>query len=53
MPEKMYVCMLVCVYASDEGSKDQVESSSKNLSNPENKDYLTSNYAWITNIQVT
>ena len=39
------------IITSDEDSKDQVESSSKNLSGK--KDYLTSKYAWITNLQVT
>ena len=39
--------MTQSIITSDEDSKDRVESSSKNLSNPENKDYLTSIYIYI------
>ena len=35
--------MTQLIITSDEDSKDRVESSSRNLPNLENKDYLTSN----------
>ena len=44
--------MAQSIITSDEDSKDRVESSRKNLPNPENKDYLTSNYGRITNIKI-
>ena len=38
--------MVQSIITSDEDSKDWVESSRKNLPNPENKDYLTSIYVY-------